>query len=157
VERFVQLRRSADLQRRRRVVPDRFTETATGLPAPVAGFGARWEDSLPGIFNGRIRVFNEAEAMIGSFDFSGLAQLDGPPGSAPFFGALSDQRNISYAYFDDLTGGGPFGEQGFALGTFYVQENPTPVPEPASLLLFGAGIAAAAAINKRREQRTQAA
>jgi hypothetical protein len=114
-----------------------FWNTQTGEPAPVAGFGARYQDSIPGPFAGTLSGFDAADNMLFRYELSGVTQNGDPLGSAPFFGALSDERNISYLRYTDLTTGAPLGQQGFALGTFYVQENPyVPVPEPASLLLI---------------------
>jgi hypothetical protein len=119
-----------------------FFDTLTGDYAPAAGFGARYEDSIPGLFTGRLRGYDQFDNPLFSYDLSGLAQLNGPPGSTPFFGALSDRRNIAYVYYDDFKTGAPIGQQGFALGTFYIQANPTSVnsvPAPSALLSLGNG------------------
>jgi hypothetical protein len=129
-----------------------FWNSLTGAPAPIAGFGARYEDSIPGLHSGRLRGFDQFDNMLFTYELSGLSQLNGAPGSAPFYGALSNERNISYLVYTDLTTGAPLGQQGFALGTFYVQENPTmtPVPEPASILLFATSALGVVAFTRSR-------
>jgi hypothetical protein len=130
-----------------------FWNTQTGAPAPIAGFGARYEDSIGNnVFSGRLRGYDQFDNMLFNYELTGMSEYNGPSGSAPFFGAVSDQRNISYLYFDDLTTGAPLGQKGFALGTFYVQENPTmtPVPEPASILLFATSALGVVAFTRSR-------
>lgn len=136
-----------------------FWNTQTGEPAPIAGFGARYEDSKAGPFLGRLRGYDALDNLLFTYELSGISQFNGPPGSSPFFGALSNERNISYVYFDDLTTGGQLGQQGFALGTLYVQENPfTPVPEPASIGLLATGaLGALAAARRKRKGETATA
>ncbi len=134
-----------------------FFNTQTGEAAPIAGFGARYEDSITGsLFNGRLQGYDSLDNILFTYELAGMSEFNGPAGSSPFFGALSDERNISYLKYTDLTTGAPLGQQGFALGTFYVQENPTmtPVPEPASILLLATGAlgAIAAAQRKRKSE-----
>ena len=113
-----------------------FWNTQTGAPAPIAGFGARYEDASVGPYTGRLRGYDFLDNMLFTYELSGVGVMNGTPGSAPFFGALSTERNISYIYYDDLRLAGLGQSPGFALGTLYVQANAfSPVPEPASMLL----------------------
>jgi hypothetical protein len=130
-----------------------FFDSITGAPAPIAGFGARYQDSLPGPFSGVLTGFDSSDNLLFTHQLSGITLNGDPLGSVPFFGSLSDERNIAYLIYDDRTTGGPLGQQGFALGTFYVQADPTPasaVPEPASILLIVSGLPVLLAARRKR-------
>ena len=133
-----------------------FWNTQTGAPAPIAGFGARYQDSLPGAFSGTLTGFDSLDNLLFTYQLAGTTQNGDPLGSAPFFGALSSERNISYLRYTDLTTGAPLGQQGFALGTLYVQANAfSPVPEPASILLVASvTLGALAAARRKRKSST---
>ncbi len=115
---------------------------------PVAGLGLQITSNLYGAFTAALEVFSGATSL-GSFSVGGT--MDGSEdGLAPFLGALSDAVDIDRAVFT-LTSNNGFGLGVNRLLTTDTPNAPNPIPEPATLGLLGAGLAAV--LLRRRQRR----
>jgi hypothetical protein len=114
--------------------------TSTGY----AGVGTNIQASANGPFVARVSVYDQASALLGTFDFNGNS--DGNPGQAIFIGARSSTPSTSIYKVDFGLYSADKTRSNFAINqvdytTAY--ENPTSntVPAPLSILGIGAGFA----------------
>ncbi len=118
---------------------------------PIAGFGEQIQTTDFGAFTARIEAFNAANTSLGFFTVTGNS-TNGNDDTAAFLGLWSDHADISRIRLSLLAAPGSLG-----LGEFAVN-NPditaSPIPEPASMALFGSGLAAVvAALRRHRSDR----
>jgi hypothetical protein len=86
-----------------------------------------------------ISVYGAGDALLGTFDIAA-----GTAGT--FFGVVNDSGAITRLNL--------FSARGFSEGVDNIAFESTPVPEPASLVLFGTGIAGVLALSRRRAAAT---
>jgi hypothetical protein len=102
----------------------------------ITGFGAQIEADDLGAFTARIEAFNAANVSLGVFSRAGSATANGDD-SAIFLGILSDVADIRSIRLSLTSSAGDISD--FAINSPTIQD--TPVPEPASMVLLGTGIA----------------
>jgi hypothetical protein len=113
---------------------------------PVVGAGAQIQSFFLGAFTARIDVFDIGDSLIGSFSLLGDSNTGGD-NSAVFLGVLDTMPSITrIEYHVDHTGL----RDEFAINRL---ELVTAVAEPASILLFGSGLATLNGVTWRKQRR----
>jgi hypothetical protein len=118
-----------------------------GFSAPVRGVGTQIESLLSGPFTGIMDLFDTSGTLLGEVTVDATTTTDSD-GSAPFIGAISDSEDISFVTFAVNNGNPTFPEAGDVAINALLFE--APVPEPATLALFGAALAGLGAIRGRK-------
>ncbi len=119
--------------------------------AAITGFGLQIAADDFGTFAARIEAFDVSNASLGFFTTSGVASNAGDD-SAPFLGLLSNTADIRRVTLSLTTSGNGAGDPtDFAISSPVIQAEP--VPEPATLVLFGSAVAGVVA---RRRSRVSA-
>jgi hypothetical protein len=124
------------------------------LSGAVRGFGMQFEpNAATGPWRGTIDVYNDHNYLVRSITISG-DKTGAEDDSAPFYGIVSTNNDISYAYFwiDQSGPGLPSRSGDVAINTMdVIMPTPLPAPEPASLALVGGGLMGLAMMRLRRQ------
>ena len=126
----------------------------------VTGFGLHAQTSAAGAYGFTIQAFNSSGVLLGSISNSGTStgRASSSFNTAPFAGITSTAGDISYV---TITATGPNTGSGFAIDTsliYHFANNQTSggggtqTPEPGTLALLGAGLAALGAVRRRRNR-----
>ncbi len=119
--------------------------------ADIFGLGANLQSNFFGSFTGTVKAYSAANALLGSYDVNGVSNSNGD-GSQPFLGIrnVAGMRRVTFEVSGSI--------QDFSLGlnqaTIETTSNTT-VPEPSTYLLMASGLAAIAAIRRRRHAATR--
>jgi hypothetical protein len=114
----------------------------------ITGFGTQIGADDFGAFTARIEAFDATNTLLGVFTRAGNATSNGDD-SAMFLGILSDVADIRSIRLSLTSSGGGSGDvTDFAINSPTIQD--TPVPEPASMVLLGTGLATVVARRHRR-------
>lgn len=113
----------------------------------IFGMGANIQGNSYGTFNGTISAYDAANVLLGSYVLSGNS-TSADDGSALFLGLRSDVgiRRVTFESFSPESNLEEFGINQAVIETL----PQTSVPEPGTYLLVASGLAAVAAVKRRR-------
>lgn len=134
----------------RRSVPGPLSMSFNG--ALLEGIGAQIQRNEYGAFTATIEAFDALDQSLGVFNLAGNSSDSGGDDSAIFIGLLDPSGQIARVEFN--VQGGSY----FAINNPVIQLATTTVPEPATLVTWGAltGVAMAAGAWKRRRMAMKA-
>lgn len=154
---------------------DTFNWTLTGPDASLGGFPETGSGTLTATLSGTNEwTISSVTGIIGGNEITGLASFDGndnllfptdsilDPSGFSVETASGELINI-FSFYNPgsvITPGNNFGEiiggtgSGFGVGTFALEAQNTPVPEPATFVMLGTGILGAAGALRRRFVRS---
>ena len=136
------------------------TSITLSFNGAITGFGIDAQTSLPGAYGFTIQAYNAANGLIGTATTSGTStgRASSSFNTAAFAGLTSTAGDISYVV---ITATGANTGSGFAIDTsliYHFANNQTSgnqtqqTPEPGTLALLGAGLAALGAVRRRRQR-----
>jgi hypothetical protein len=141
------------------VLSTQATSITLSFNGAITGFGIDAQTSLAGAYGFTIQAYNSSNVLLGTASASGTStgRTSSNFGSAAFAGLTSTAGDISYVV---ITATGPNTGSGFAIDTsliYHFANNHTSgggsqTPEPGTLALLGAGLAALGAVRRRRNR-----
>jgi hypothetical protein len=142
------------------ILSTKATSITLSFNGAITGFGIDAQTELAGAYGFTIQAYNTSGALLGTASNSGTStgRANTSLNTAAFAGLTSTAGDISYVI---ITATGPNTGSGFAIDTsliYHFANNQTSggtgtqTPEPGTIALLGAGLAALGAVRRRRNR-----